>query len=310
MNVFTKLARNYIDKHNFINISENDEINIASAIVDNKVNKLVAKCIIYESPDLILDPIFKENNINYEDFTYNSDKSKLLLDLLEIPFKTFIEYIVKSHNVINSYCLKYLSFGHNVDLSSEMLINWLKNSSMDEIFETLKYYNDIIYRISSNLKDPEILINYLEQTYADQTSFDLFISKLSNLIDELNKIKNIRSIEYDLNEMEDKFAKLGRIEIKPYYLPDNYIWYYGNMKYSILSHKQVGLDKIYFIPINASIVERVNDTIICDKINDLSNVVEPIDFIGLDNEKDINGYVWRNSCALKMLMKQQSCSNF
>lgn len=310
MNVFTKLARNYIDKHNFINISENDEINIASAIVDNKVNKLVAKCIIYESPDLILDPIFKENNINYEDFTYNSDKSKLLLDLLEIPFKSFIEYIIKSHNVINSYYLKYLSFGHNVDLSSEILINWFKNSSMDEIFETLKYYNDIIYRISSNLKDPEILINYLEQTYADQTTFDLFISKLSNLIDELNKIKNIRSIESDLNEMEDKFAKLGRIEIKPYNLPDNYIWYYGNMKYSILSHKQVGLYKIYFIPINASIVERVNDIIICDKINDLSNVVEPIDFIGLDNEKDINGYVWRNNCALKMLMKQQSCSNF
>ena len=306
MKVFTKLARNYIDKHKLINISENDEINIASAIVDNKVNKLVAKCIIYESPDLILDPIFKANNINYEDFTYNSDKSKLLLDLLEIPFKTFIEYIIKSHNVINSYCLKYLSFGHNVDLSSEMLINWFKNSSMDEIFETLKYYNDIIYRISSNLKDPEKLINYLEQTYTMQIEFVLFASKLSSLIDELNKIKNIRIIESDLNDMENKFAKLGKIEIKPYHLPDNYIWYYGNMKYSILSNKQVGLDEIYFIPINAIIIERINDTIICNKTNDFSNIIEPTDFIGLDNEKDINGYVWRNNCALKILMEQQN----
>lgn len=86
------------------------------------------------------------------------------------------------------------------------------------------------------------------------------------------------------------------------------------MKYSILSHKQVGLDEIYFIPINARIIERVNDIIICDKQNDFenyfSNIIKPIDFIGLHNEKDINGYVWRNNCALKMLMEQQSCSDF
>lgn len=311
---FTKLAQNYIDKNKLTINSEKDEINIANAIIGEKVNGLVAKCIIYEYPDIILNPIFKKNNIKYEDLTYNSDKYKIIMDLIKIPFQTFIEYIIKSHKVINSFNLCYLSAERNINLSSDILINWFNTSLLDEIETTLECFSDIIYYISSNLKDPERLINYLEAPLrkvherVTKNPYDIFSYKLNNLVTELNKIKNIRHIELELNKIKEKLDKNNLIAIKPYYLTDDCIRYYGTMKCSIISLKDKSPYKIYFIPIDAFVINKNGDEIFICKINeetlkDLQKDCTQKDFICFDNKNNINGYIWRNNYTFTLLKK-------
>lgn len=202
---FGEIADKYITKKGLEDLTEADEIEIASEICGERVNKYVAKYIIYKYT-------WQHHTRTSEYGSYiDEDKLEIFNNLLEIPFSKFFEYFLKSHYKFNTEesedIINYI-VNNKIRIKSKLFIDWLSNPSIpDEI----KYYNtrrtiNSFMTFMMYLDDPEILIEYIR-------NHEIY-SKMKALRRHLNKIKRARDIELKLNEELNRYKLKSKHIIK------------------------------------------------------------------------------------------------
>lgn len=283
---FGEIADKYITKKGLEDLTEADEIEIASEICGERVNKYVAKYIIYKYT--------WQHHTRTSDYGSYIDEDKLEIfnNLLEIPFSKFFEYFLKSHYKFNTEesedIINYI-VNNKFRIKSKLFIDWLSNPSIpDEI----KYYNTR-RRINSfmtfmmYLDDPEILIEYIR-------NHEIY-SKMKTLRRHLNKIKRAKDIELKLNEELDRYNKTGIYTMKAIYIAG--YDYYNHLGYlHFISACRIDYRKRFMIPYDTVIINYNKEKIITMRIDKyFMEHIDDFNYTNLYNEYIRSQFGFKNT---------------